>query len=119
MRLQEIIDEIKGHPSAERIGMILSHTGIVRGSSRDGRRVRGLKVSVDYEKLEEIIEREKQAPGIIEIRVEIFDERSLAVGDEIMLLVVAGDIREHVVTVLERTLNAIKATVTTKSEDFA
>jgi molybdopterin synthase catalytic subunit len=35
-----------------------------------------------------------------------------------MLLVVAGDIRENVITVLGDTLNAIKTTVTQKTEFF-
>jgi molybdopterin synthase catalytic subunit len=35
-----------------------------------------------------------------------------------MLLVVAGDIRENVITVLQDTLNAIKTTVTSKTEFF-
>jgi molybdopterin synthase catalytic subunit len=35
-----------------------------------------------------------------------------------MLLVVAGDIRENVIAVLSDTLNAIKSTVTAKTEFF-
>ena len=35
-----------------------------------------------------------------------------------MLLVVAGDIRENVIAVLNDTLNAIKTTVTKKTEVF-
>ncbi len=115
---QQIIDQIKQHPNADDIGMILSHTGIVRGSSRDGRQVSGLLVHVDHEKLEQIIEKEKKSPGIVDIRVHIFENTPLEVGDEIMHLVVAGDIREHVLPILERTLNTIKAVVTHKTEHF-
>lgn len=118
MKLQEIIDEIKQRPDADRIGMILSHTGIVRGSSRDGRQVSGLTVAVDHEKLEQIIEKEKRSPGIMDIRVEIVENVPLSVGDEIMRLVVAGDIRDNVIPVLERTLTAVKETVTDKTEDY-
>jgi molybdopterin synthase catalytic subunit len=35
-----------------------------------------------------------------------------------MVLVVAGDIRENVIGTLEKTLNAIKTTVTSKTEYF-
>jgi len=35
-----------------------------------------------------------------------------------MLLVVAGDIRENVISTLRDTLNAIKTTVTSKTEFF-
>jgi len=118
MALNEMINDIKRHPDADRIGMILSHTGIVRGSSRDGRSVSGLSVSVDHRQLEQIIEREKRSPGIIDIRVETVENRPLAVGDEIMRLVVAGDTRANVIPALERTLNAVKETVTHKTEQF-
>jgi hypothetical protein len=36
----------------------------------------------------------------------------------VMMLVVAGDIRENVIAALTDTLNAIKHTVTTKTEFF-
>jgi molybdopterin synthase catalytic subunit len=35
-----------------------------------------------------------------------------------MLLAVAGDFRDHVIPVLDDTLNAIKTTVTSKTEFF-
>ena len=118
MDLSVCIDRIKRHPDYDKVGMILAHNGVVRGTSRDGRRVSGLTVSVDHKKLKQIIEREKQTPGIVEILIEIAEDTHLSVGDDVMVLVVAGDIRDNVITVLERTLNAVKQTVTKKIEDF-
>ena len=118
VNLTEMIDSIKKHPDYHRAGMILCHNGVVRSTSRDGRRVSGLTISVDHAKLNRVVERYKQTPGIIEIRVEIADNRHLNVGDDVMLLVVAGDIRENVISVLNDTLNDIKTTVTTKTEFF-
>ena len=118
MNLLQMVDTIKEHPDYHKAGMILCHNGIVRGTSRDGRKVSGLTISVDYNKLHHIIETYKQQPGIIEILVEIADNRYLKVGDDVMLLVVAGDIRENVITVLKDTLNAIKTSVTNKTEFF-
>jgi len=51
--------------------------------------------------------------------VQINADRDLAVGDDVMLLVVAGDIRETVIATLSDTLNEIKASVTSKTEYFA
>jgi len=119
LNLTRMIDTIKKHPDYHRTGMILCHNGVVRGTSRDGRRVSGLTISVDHEKLRQVIERYKQQPGIIDIRVEIADNKHLAVGDDVMLLVVAGDIRENVISVLNETLNAIKTSVTNKTEFFS
>ena len=113
-----MVDTIKEHPDYHKAGMILCHNGIVRGTSRDGRKVSGLTISVDYNKLHHVIETYKQQPGIIEILVEIADNRYLKVGDDVMLLVVAGDIRENVIAVLKDTLNAIKTGVTSKTEFF-
>ena len=118
MNLTHMIHTIKTHPDYHRAGMILCHNGVVRETSRDGRKVSGLTLSVDHEKLRQVIETYKKKPGIVEILVDIAENRNLVVGDDVMLLVVAGDIRENVIAVLGDTLNAIKTTVTQKTEFF-
>jgi molybdopterin synthase catalytic subunit len=118
MSLTHLIDTIKNHPDYHQAGMILCHNGVVRSTSRDGRKVSGLTISVDNEKLEQVIASNKKTPGIIDILVEINANRKLEVGDDVMFLVVAGDIRETVIRVLTDTLNAIKSTVTHKTEFF-
>ncbi len=118
MNLSLLMENIKKHPEYDKMGMILCHNGVVRGTSRDGRKVSGLDISVDREKLEQIIEKHKKKLGIIEIIVEIIDDGYLAVGDDIMLLLVAGDIRENVIPVLHETLNDIKMIVTSKTEHY-
>jgi len=118
MKMNLLIDQIKQHPDYPKVGMILGHNGVVRGTSRDGRNVRGLRVAVDREKLAQVIDSHKSRPGIIDILVEINADSDLAVGDDVMWLVVAGDIRENVLNTLTDTLNAIKSTVTSKTEFF-
>ena len=118
MSLTRLIDNIKKHPDYHQAGMILCHNGVVRSTSRDGRKVSGLTITVNHDKLQKIIEANKQTPGIIEILVDINENRHLSVGDDVMFLVVAGDIRENVIQVLTDTLNAIKSTVTHKTEFF-
>jgi len=118
MDLQGMMDQIKQRADFDKVGMILAHNGVVRGTSRDGRKVSGLRVSVDHEKLRRILDKERRTPGIVDIIIEIAEDRPLAVGEDVMLLVVAGDIRDTVIRVLERTLNAVKETVTSKTEFF-
>ena len=118
MNITELINTIKNHPDYHQAGMILCHNGVVRSTSRDGRKVSGLKITVNHKKLQQIIETSKKTPGIIEILVEISENQTLSVGDDVMFLVVAGDIRENVIRVLTDTLNAIKSTVTHKTEFF-
>ena len=119
MDLHHLIDTVKAHPDFGKAGMILSHNGIVRATSRDGRPVSGIKIRVDRTKLQQILEASRQKQGIVDIQVELAEEdRFLAIGEDVMFIVVAGDIREHVIETLTETLNAIKATVTTKTEFF-
>mgnify|MGYP001818357338 CR=1 FL=1 len=98
--------------------MILCHNGIVRGTSRDGHPVNGLKIDVDHDKLEQVRHKYKQLPGIVEILVEIDEQKHLAVGDDVMFLVVAGDIRENVIAALSGAIDEIKASVTHKTHFF-
>jgi molybdopterin synthase catalytic subunit len=118
MDISELITTVKRHPDHARIGMILCHNGVVRATSRDGRPVSGLRVRVDRKRLSRIIADAKKQPGIVEVLVEIDAERDLSVGEDVMLLVVAGDIRDHVLATLSSTLEAIKTTVTSKTEYF-
>lgn len=119
MQMNQIVEKVKKHPDMHRSGMILCHNGIVRQTSRDGRRVNGLRVKVDHEKLAQILAAQRQRPGIVDVQVQIAEDRDLTVGDDVMLLVVAGDYRENVVAVLADTLDQIKTSVTQKTEYFS
>ncbi len=118
MDIANMAAEIRRLPEFKKAGMMLIHNGVVRETSRDGRRVRGLRVAVDHARLARILEEQRKRPGIVAIRVEIAENRDLAVGDDVMVLIVAGDIRETVIAVLTDTLNLIKTTVTEKTEYF-
>ena len=118
MTLTQMLEQIKKHPDFHKAGMVLCHNGVVRGTSRDGRKVNGLRVAVDRPKLEKIVDTKKKTPGIVEILVHINADKDLSIGDDVMYLIVAGDIRENVISVLSDTLDEIKSTVTSKTEFF-
>jgi molybdopterin synthase catalytic subunit len=118
MDINKMMQDIKSHPGFDSVGMVLCHNGVVRATSRGGRKVSGLNVAVDHQKLAQILAEQQCRDGILAIRVEIAENRDLSVGDDVMLLLVAGDIRENVIAVLSETLNLIKSTVTTKTEYF-
>lgn len=119
MNLNALREKVKNHPDYSKVGMVLCHNGVVRGTSRDGRRVSGIAITVNRGKLEEIIAEHKARTGIVEVLVELAEEgRTLAVGEDVMFIVVAGDIRERVIGCLTDTLNAIKSSVTSKTEFF-
>lgn len=119
MDFNSLLDQLKQHPAYDKVGMVLCHQGVVRSTSRDGKTVRGLRVQVDHEKLDQLIAEQKKRIGIVEILIQINADRDLLVGDDVMGLVVAGDIRENVIAVLSDTLNAIKTQVTQKEERYA
>ena len=115
MDLMDLIARVKNHPDYGRVGMILCHNGVVRGTSRNGRPVMELTVKADRARLAEIIAEMKRRPGIIEVLAEI-REGKLRVGEDVMVVVVAGDLRENCFPVLEDAVNAIKRDVTKKTE---
>ncbi|MCG8686963.1 MAG: molybdenum cofactor biosynthesis protein MoaE [Desulfobacterales bacterium] len=119
MDLPAMINQMKNHPDFSKAGMVLYHNGVVRATSRDGREVTGLEVKVDEAKLNEILDQARSMQGIIEVLVHINSDKPLIVGDDVMFLAVAGDIRENVIDALSRTLNRIKSEATSKTQVFA
>jgi len=115
MDLMEMIQKVKSHPDFHKAGMILCHNGVVRATTRDGKPVSELTLTADRQRLEAIVAEAKKRPGIVEVLVEI-REGLHPVGDDVMYIVVAGDIRENVSETLMDTLNRIKAEVTRKQE---
>lgn len=119
INVSTLLEEIKKHPNYHQAGMILCHNGVVRATSRDGRMVTGLKVEVDHTRLEQILDQQKKISGIVDILIHINEGRTLLVGDDVMFIVVAGDIRENVIAVLTDTLNLVKSEVTRKTQFYA
>jgi molybdopterin synthase catalytic subunit len=117
MGLHDMINRLKAHKEAPKIGMIASHLGVVRGTSRQGRPVKAIEVSYDDEILDKIIQDTKRLPGIIDVLVETY-RGHLHVGDDILAVAVAGDIREHVFNALIHAVDRIKTQASKKKELF-
>lgn len=118
MKIEPMLQKIKRNPDFGKAGMILFHNGVVRQTSRDGRLVTGLTVKVNHERLQDILAEHKKRPGILDILIEIAEDKDLKVGDDVMLLAVAGDIRENVIATLTSMINAVKSSVTHKTEYY-
>ncbi len=119
MDQNQLVEKIRAHPDYDRVGMILTHNGVVRATSRDGSPVSGVRMEVRRELISQIVESEKKQPGIVEILVEITHKTDLSVGDDIMLIAVAGDFRENVLSCMTRIIDAVKSRVTAKTEYFS
>lgn len=101
------LDEIKSSPESAGVGMYLMHNGVVRGHSRDGSAVTGMDLACERDRLREVMEEIEARPGVIALRVWI-NEGRLVVGDDIMRVLVAGDIRENVFGALQELVRLVK-----------
>ncbi len=116
--MDELIARVKRSPKIHEAGMILCHNGIVRNSDRSGQnRVESLRVRVDAEKIEEIRSWGESKPGIVAVAIEAL-EGEFQVGEDLLYVVVAGDIRENVFQVTREIVERIKAEGVMKSEIY-
>lgn len=109
------LKEAKAHESAAKIGMYLTHNGVVRQSPKAKVRngdetaadVTGMTFSYDAEKVDAIIAETYKMDGIYYIKVWL-NEGELEVGDDIMYVLIGGDIRPHVIDGLQYLVGRIK-----------
>jgi len=113
--IDDWVAEVKAMPGSDGIGMILVHEGMVRGRSRSGDPVRGMKLAADRDRLKEVGAEAGRWPGIFVARAWV-NEGSLSVGDDIMKVLVAGDIRENVFAALELLVSLVKREVVSETE---
>lgn len=117
------LKETKKDPLASREGMYLVHNGVVRQTPKakvrqgldDGKAVIGMEFSYDGIKVDEAIAETYKLPGIFHVKVWL-NEGHLEVGDDIMYVLIGGDIRPHVVDALQFLVEKIKTECVTEIE---
>lgn len=123
--IDQWLKEAKADPSAEKIGMYLTHNGTVRQTAksrvREGNEsaqdVTGLYFAYDEEKVEAAIAETYKMPGIYYIRTWL-NSGELTVGDDIMYVLIGGDIRPHVVDALQALVGKIKSECVVEDERY-
>ena len=121
--LDQWLREAKVSPDAAKIGMYLTHNGVVRETARAAVRggdagaapVRGMIFSYDREKVDAAVRETYQMEGVCYVRVWL-NEGELKVGDDIMFVLVGGDIRPHVVDALTALVGKIKSECVSETE---
>ena len=118
------LKEAKAAPNADRIGMYLTHNGVVRASARATARngeeapaVTGMRFSYDAAGVEAAVADAYKMDGIFYVRVWL-NEGELKVGDDIMLVLIGGDIRPRVVDALQTLVGRIKNECVTEQETY-
>ena len=117
--------EAKADPSAANCGMYLIHNGTVRQSARakvrqgaeDTKPVRGMRFGFDEKRAAQAVEETRAMPGIGYVRVWL-NEGELDLGDDIMLVLIGGDIRPHVVDALQHLVGRLKNECVSEQEIF-
>ena len=121
--LDQWLLEAKADPAAPECGMYLFHTGVVRSTPKakvrqgadTGRTVRAVDFSYDEDKLAAAVERTKKMPGVFYVRAWL-NVGEIPVGGELMVVLVGGDIRPHVIDALQRLVSEIKTNCITERE---
>lgn len=119
------LKEAKEDPSASECGMYLIHNGTVRQTARAMVRqgadntepVTGMVFRRNVEKIDQAVRKAKEMPGIFYVRVWL-NEGVLTLGDDIMLVLVGGDIRPHVIDALQSLVGTIKNECVIEQELF-
>ena len=118
--------EAKAPPDAGKVGMYLTHNGVVRGTAKamvrqgaqDAKPVTGMTFSYDRERMDAAIAETLAMDGIFYVRAWL-NEGELAVGDDIMFVLVGGDIRPHVIDALQFLVGKLKSECVTELEHSA
>ncbi|HZK54303.1 MAG TPA: molybdenum cofactor biosynthesis protein MoaE [Desulfosporosinus sp.] len=121
--MDQWLKEAKADPAALKVGMFLVHNGVVRQTPRakvrqgidDGSRVTGMEFSYDAPKVDTAIAETYKLEGIFYVKVWI-NEGQLELGDDIMYVLIGGDIRPHVVDALQFLVGTIKSDCVTEIE---
>lgn len=121
--MDEWLKEAKAHPAVLQQGMFLIHNGVVRQTPKakvrqgidDGSVVKGMEFTYDAVKVDAAIDETYKMDGIFHVRVWL-NEGRLEVGDDIMYVLIGGDIRPHVVDALQFLVEKIKSECVTEIE---
>ena len=123
--IDQWMKEAKADPAAGQCGMYLVHNGTVRETAKakvrsgeeNTKPVTGMFFQADAEKLEAAVRAARQMEGIYYVRVWL-NEGELKPGDDIMLVLVGGDIRPRVIDALQTLVGTIKNECVVEKEQY-
>ena len=121
--MEQWLREAKQDPDAGKVGMYLSHNGVVRrtakanvrGGDTDAPDVCGMEFSYDEAKMQAAVEDTRQMEGIYYVRAWL-NEGTLKVGEDIMYVLIGGDIRPHVEAALQYLVGRLKNECVSETE---
>lgn len=123
--MDQWIREAKEDADAHKVGMYLFHNGVVRQTARaqvrDGKMnlpaVEKIRFSYDVALVEKAVRETQELEGIYYVRVWL-NSGELTVGEDIMFVLIGGDIRPHVTTALDHLVGKLKTICVREQEIF-
>ncbi len=111
----QLMKDAKASKNSKKCGMFLLHNGVVREDAKakvregkkDTKKVIGMSFDYDNKKVNAAIKKAYKMKGIYYIKVWL-NKGKLKVGDDIMLVLVGGDIRPNVIDCLQSLIGEIK-----------
>ena len=111
----QLMKDAKASKNSKKCGMFLLHNGVVREDAKakvhegkkDTKKVIGMSFDYDNKKVNAAIKKAYKMKGIYYIKVWL-NKGKLKVGDDIMLVLVGGDIRPNVINCLQSLIGEIK-----------
>lgn len=121
--MDQWLKQAKADPEALQEGMYLVHNGVVRQTPKDkvrngiddGTEVIGMEFSYDKAKVDEVIKQTYKLDGIFHVRVWL-NQGDLELGDDIMYVLIGGDIRPNVIDALQFLVERVKNHCVTEIE---
>ena len=120
--IDQWLKEAKAHESAPLCGMYLTHNGTVRQTAKakvrlgeDAPDVSGMYFTCDQSKVDAAVAETCRLDGIYYVRAWL-NEGELDLGDDIMYVLIGGDIRPRVVDALQFLVGKLKNECVTEIE---
>ena len=113
--IAQMMKDAKKSKNADKCGMFLLHNGVVRIDSKakvredkkNTKKIKAIDFSFNNNKVDTAIKKALKMKGIYYIKVWL-NQGLLKVGDDIMLVLVGGDIRPRVIDCLQTLVGEIK-----------
>ena len=113
LALTDIIESVKRHPDYRKVGAMALFVGVVRGETKRGESVKGLRLEAYEEKADETLEKicmdlKKNRRGIADVQIHHFTGE-FELGEDLVYVLVAGGHRENVFPVLQEAVERYKS----------
>ena len=112
LTLQDVIESVKKRPDFRKVGAMALFVGVVRGETKQGGSVKGLRLEAYEEKADEALEKictdlRKSEKDIMDVQIHHFTGE-FAMGEDLIYVIVAGGHRESVFPVLREAVERYK-----------